>query len=142
MKDLHHNLKTVQSLDPAVTTGARSGAPIDRQGFEAVEHIVLFGASGDTLSPTLKFEAKLEASENGTDWSPVTEAKAVNGAVSASGVFATVDAAAKAQKEYRIGYVGNARYSRVKLALTGTHTNGTPVSALAVLARAHVKPVV
>ncbi|MCE9650580.1 MAG: hypothetical protein K8R18_13235 [Parvibaculum sp.] len=142
MKDLHHNLKTVQTLDPAVTTGARSGAPVDRQGFEAVEHIVLFGASGDTLSSALKLEAKLEASENGTDWSAVTDAKAVNGAVSASGVFATVDAAAKAQKEYRVGYAGNARYSRVTLALTGTHTNGTPVSALAVLARAHVKPVV
>lgn len=142
MKDLHHDLKTVQSLDPAVTTTARSGAPIDRQGFEAVEHIVLFGASGDTLSSTLKTEVKLEASEDGTNWAAVSEAKAVNGSVSASGVFATVDAAAKAQKEYRIGYVGNARYSRVTLALTGAHTNGTPVSALAILARAHVKPVV
>lgn len=142
MKDLHHNLKTVQSLDPAVTTSARSGAPIDRQGFEAVEHIVLFGASDDTLSSTLKTEAKLEASEDGANWAAVTDAKAVNGTVSAAGVFATVDAAAKAQKEYRIGYVGNARYSRVTLALTGTHTNGMPVSALAILARAHVKPVV
>lgn len=91
----------------------------------------------------MKTEVKLEASEDGTNWSPVADAKAANGGpVTAGGVFATVDAAAKAQREYRIGYVGNARYSRVTLALTGTHAAGTPVSALAVLARAHVKPVV
>jgi hypothetical protein len=143
MKDLHHSIKTVQTLDPATTTVARTGAPVDRQGFEAVEHIVLFGASGDTLSGTLKTDVKLEASEDGAYWSPVTDARAVNGGpVSAAGVFATVDAAAKAQKEYRIGYVGNARYSRVSLALTGTHTNGTPASALAVLSRAAVKPTI
>lgn len=142
MKDLHHDLKTVQTLDPAVTTSARAGAPIDRQGFEAVEHIVLFGASGDTLSSSLKIETKLEASEDGANWVAVTDAKAVNGEVSANGVFATVDAAAKAQTEYRVGYVGNARYSRVTLVLSGAHTNGTPVSALAILASAHVKPAV
>ena len=142
MRDLHHDLKTVQTLDPAVTTSARAGAPVDRQGFEAVEHIVLFGASGDTLSSSLKIEAKLEASEDGTNWTAVTDAKDVNGDVSASGIFATVDAAAKAQTEYRIGYVGNARYSRVTLAPSGAHANGTPVSALAILASAHVRPVV
>ncbi len=143
MRDLHRNIKTVQTLDPATTTAARTGAPVDRQGFEAVEHVVLFGASGDTLSGTLKTDVKLEASEDGANWSPVTDAKAVSGGpVSAAGIFATVDAAAKAQKEYRIGYVGNARYSRVSLALTGTHSNGTPVSALAILSRAAVKPTI
>lgn len=143
MRDFHRNIKTVQALDPALTTGARTGAPIDGQGFQAVEHIVLFGASGDTLSGTLKTDVKLEASEDGSTWSPVADAKAVSGGpVSAAGVFATVDAAAKAQTAYRIGYLGNARYSRISLALTGTHTNGTPVAAIAVLSKANVKPVV
>lgn len=141
MRDIHHNIRTVQTLDPAVTASPRSGAPVDRRGFEAVEHIVLFGASGDTLSPALKMEAKLEASEDGTSWAPVTDARAVTGGpVSTGGVFATVDAAAKAQKEYRVGYVGNARYSRVTIALTGSHAGGTPVAAIAVLSAAHVKP--
>jgi len=143
MKDIHTKIKTVQTLDPAVTTSARSGAPVDRQGFESVEHIVMFGASGDTLSGSKKFDVKLEQSEDGSNWTNVTDAKAVNGGpVDADGYFATVDAAATAQKEYRIGYAGNARYSRVSLVLTGTHSNGTPVSALAVLSAAHVKPVV
>lgn len=142
MRDIHHNIKTVQTLDPAVTTAARAGAPVDRQGFEAVEHIVLFGASGDTLSSTLKTDVKVEASEDGTNWSPVTDARLTSGvAVTAAGIFATVDAAAKAQMAYRVGYVGNARYSRVSLVLTGTHAAGTPVAALALLNKANVKPV-
>lgn len=143
MRDFHRNIKTVQTLDPATTTTARTGASVDRQGFNAVEHIVLFGASGDTLSGSLKTDVKLEHSEDGSTWAPVTDAKAVSGGpVSAAGVFATVDAAGKAQTAYRIGYLGHARYSRVSLALTGTHTNGTPVAAMAVLSKANVKPVV
>lgn len=142
MKDLHHNIKTVQTLDPAVTTAARVGAPVDRRGFEAVEHIVLFGASGDTLSDSVKTDVKLEASEDGSAWEPVTDPKAIlGGPTDGAGLFATVASDEATLSEYRIGYVGNARYSRVSLVLTGTHTNGTPVSALAVLAAANVKPV-
>lgn len=143
MKDLHHNIKTVQTLDPAVTTTNRAGAPVDRQGFESVEHIVLFGASGDTLSESVRTDVKLEASEDGSNWAAVTEADDVNGGpVSAGGVFATIDSTSLDQTDYRIGYVGNARYSRVSLVLTGTHTNGTPVSAIAILGAANVKPTV
>tara|TARA_R110000824_G_scaffold366730_2_gene555681 strand:- start:213806 stop:214237 length:432 start_codon:yes stop_codon:yes gene_type:complete len=141
MKDLHHNIKTVQTLDPAVTTANRAGAPVDRAGFEAVEHIVLFGASGDTLSGTVKTDVKLEASEDGSNWAAVTDASHVLGALpDENGIFASVESDEAAQVEYRIGYVGHARYSRVRLLLTGTHSNGTPVSALAVLGAAHVKP--
>jgi hypothetical protein len=143
MNDLHHNIRTVQTLDPAVTTTNRAGAPVDRRGFGAVEHIVLFGASGDTLSGALKTDVKLEASDNGSDWTPVTNAVDIlGGPISGTGVFATVDDDDLAQMEHRIGYVGAARYSRVSLALTGTHTNGTPVSAIAILGNAHVKPAV
>jgi hypothetical protein len=140
---LHDAIETVQTLDPAVAVTARASAPVDRRNFDGVEHVVLFGASGDRLSPSLKAEAKLEASDDGTNWTAVTAARDVNGGqISACGVFATVDAAAKAQREYRVGYCGKARYSRVTLVLTGTHVAWIPVSALAVLARAHRTPAV
>tara|TARA_R110002110_G_scaffold24174_8_gene90972 strand:+ start:224 stop:655 length:432 start_codon:yes stop_codon:yes gene_type:complete len=143
MKDLHHNIKTVQTLDPANTTASRAGAPVDRRGFEAVEHIAMFGASGDALSGSIKTDVKLEASEDGTNWLPVTHANEVNGGpVSETGVFATVNSTAVDQTAYRIGYVGHARYSRLSLVLTGAHTNGTPTSAIAILGAAHVKPAV
>ena len=34
------------------------------------------------------------------------------------------------------GYIGGKRYSRVQIDLTGTHTNGIPAAALAVLGHA------
>ncbi|MGB5092954.1 MAG: hypothetical protein WBN97_06540 [Parvibaculum sp.] len=143
MRDLHHNIKTMLTLDPAVTTAARSGAPVDSQGFHSIVHVACFGASGDTLSGSLKFEVKLEASDDASTWSAVTNANHVQGGpVNASGVFATIDSLAKDQLDYRIGYCGPSRYSRLTITPTGTHANGTPMGALAILASADVKPVV
>ena len=139
--DMHHNIASVQTLDPAVTTAPRAGAPVDVQGFHGVEHIVAIGASGDTLSGTDCLELVLEASADGSSWEAVTASGHVLGAVDGSGVFAAIDSAAKTQAEYRIGYLGPLRYSRVRVAPQGTHTNGTPVAALALLGGADVKPV-
>jgi hypothetical protein len=142
MRDLHSNLGLVQSLDPAVTTASRVGAPIDRQGFESVEHIVSLGMSGDTLSPTVSLSLKLEESEDGSNWSPVVNDSDVLGApVDGSGTFALIDDGAEDGQAYAVGYVGDARYCRVQVVLAGTHTNGTPVAALALLGHGSVKPV-
>lgn len=142
MRDLHSNLGLVQSLDPAVTTASRVGAPIDRQGFESVEHIVLLGMSGDTLSPSVSLSLTLEESEDGSNWSAVVNDSDVLGAsVDGNGTFALVDDGAEDGQPYAVGYVGDARYCRVQVALNGTHTNGTPVAALALLGHGSVKPV-
>jgi len=142
MRDIHNNIATVQTLDPAVTTISRYGAPVDRRGFAAVEHVVCIGASADTLSETVAIACVLEQSENGGDWQPVTAAHEVlGGTPDENGVFATVDDVAGDQRDYRIGYVGPARYSRVAVVLTGTHEDGTPIAALALLAHAQLKPV-
>lgn len=142
MRDLHSNLGIVQSLDPAVTTSTRVGAPIDRQGYESVEHIVSLGVSGDTLSPSVSLSMKLEESEDGTNWTAVVnDSEVLGAAVDATGVFALVDDPAEDGQAIAIGYVGDARYCRVQVELTGTHTNGTPVAALALLGHGGVKPV-
>ena len=139
--DMHHNMASVQTLDPAITTEARAGAPVDIQGFHAVEHIVSIGASGDTLGTEDYIELVLEASGNGGDWEAVNDAGHALGTVDEDGVFAVIDAAAKAQAEYRIGYAGPLRYSRIRVVPQGAHENGTPVAALALLGGADVKPV-
>lgn len=142
MRDLHSNLSIVQSLDPAVTTSTRVGAPVDRQGYESVEHIVSLGVSGDTLSPSVSLSMKLEESEDGTNWTAVVNDSEVLGAVvDGTGVFALVDDPAEDGQAIAVGYVGDARYCRVQVELTGTHTNGTPVSALALLGHGGVRPV-
>ena len=62
-------------------------------------------------------------------------------AVDGSGIFALVDDSSEDGQAFAIGYVGNARYCRVQVELTGTHSNGTPVAALALLGHGSVKPV-
>lgn len=142
MRDIHNGLKTVQTLDPALTTETRYGAPVDRQGFEAVEHIVCIGASGDVLSEAIAIALAIEVSEDGVSWAPVTEERDVLGETpDEAGVFATIDDVASDQSEHRIGYIGAARYTRIAVVLTGVHTTGTPIAALALLGAAHLKPV-
>jgi len=140
MKDLHNNIKVVQALIPAVVTADANGSGIDRQGFEMVEHIVVMGNSGDTLSGSVLIELVLQDSPDNSVWSDVILAKQVlvgadgiSVAPSATGVFATIDAPAEDSRHFRIGYRGGERYTRIQVDLTGTHTNGTPISVIAVL---------
>lgn len=142
MRDLHSNLGIVQSLDPAVTTSTRVGAPIDRQGYESVQHIVSLGVSGDTLSPSVSLSLKLEDSEDGTNWTTiVNDSDVLGSAIDGSGAFALVDDPAEDGRAISVGYVGDARYCRVLVELAGVHTNGTPVAAVALLGHGNVKPV-
>jgi len=142
MRDLHSNLGLIQTLDPAVTSASRAGAPVDRQGFESVEHVVLIGISGDTLSGVNSISLQLDESEDGSSWSPVINDSHVLGAsIDGAGIFAVIDEGAEDGFPRSIGYVGDARYSRVQVVLAGTHTNGTPVGAMAFLGHANIKPV-
>ena len=55
-----------------------------------------------------------------------------DGAVDSSGIFATFDANAEAPAVTSIGYVGGSRYIRVVADFTGSHSNGTPCSAMVI----------
>ncbi|MDE1173859.1 MAG: hypothetical protein PW790_09340 [Parvibaculaceae bacterium] len=141
MRDLHNNIKLASSLIPAVTLAARAGAPVDRRGFQSVDYLVLVGTNGNALSASVKLELKIETSEDGTNWTPVTDSRLVQGAsVTAVGIFLSLDAAAKTAQEYRLGLLGNDRYSRVSIVVTGTHATGTPIGVVALLSHASVKP--
>lgn len=143
MRDLHSNLGFLQTLDPAVTTATRAGAPVDRQGFESVEHIVLVGTSADILSPTVTIQLQLDESDDGSTWSPViADSDVLGGPIDGAGVFTTIDDPTEDGIAYAIGYVGDARYSRVQVVLAGVHASGTPIAAVALLGHGHVKPVI
>lgn len=133
--------KLVQSLDPSVTRTGRAGAPVDRQGYESVEHLVLVGTSREALSPSLSIELRLDESEDGTSWLPViNDSDVVGGPISDVGIFATLDHVAKDGQTYAIGYRGDARYSRIAIVLTGTHDTGTPIGAVTLLGHGDLKP--
>lgn len=141
MRDLHHSLRLVQALDPAPTTADRFAAPIDRRGFEAVEHVVLIGSAGVALNGTMRFDLVLESSDDGATWQRVTQEADVHAAgIDEDGVFAVIDAVAKAGAAYSVGYVGGRRYSRIGVLAVGSHGTGTPIAAVTLLGAAQIAP--
>ena len=133
MMDLANNLIAVQSLAPAVRTADANGTGVDLQGFEGAMAIFDIGAEGDTLSGSVKIDVKLEHSDDNSSFSAVTSSSDVtDGSVDSNGIWATFDDNAEAPAVVGIGYVGGKRYLRVVADFTGTHSNGSPVSAMIV----------
>ncbi len=131
MMDLANNLIAVQSLAPAVRTADANGTGVDLQGFEGAMAIFDIGAEGDTLSGSVKIDVKLEHSDDNSSFSAVTSSSDVtDGSVDSNGIWATFDANAEAPAVVGIGYVGGKRYLRVVADFSGTHSNGSPVSAM------------
>ena len=131
MKDLANSIAASASLTPAVRTADTNGTGIDLQGFESATVVWEVGAEGDTLSSTVKIEAQLEHSDDDSTYTTVAQADVVDGTVS-SGVFATYDANSEAPAVAKIGYIGGKRYVRVVDQRTGTHSTGTPTSAIVI----------
>lgn len=131
-RDLHNNITLVQSIVPIVLNNDTegTGVAVDTKGFEAAEMVFHFGDSGDTLSGALLLQAKLQESDTTTsgDFTDVAAADML-------GTLAVIDAPGEDQVVQAVGYVGNKRYIRAFIDTTGTHTNGTPCSAVAILHR-------
>lgn len=141
MKRNWYNNEVVVSatLDPAVRTADANATGVDGRGYASVIHQVHMGASGDTLSGSVYVEYELEHSDDNSSWSDCADTDLQNpdtgesGAVTGNntGTFAKVDDAAEDSTLLAIRYVGTKRYSRVVVNVTGTHTNGFPVGAVA-----------
>lgn len=138
MRDLHNNISVVEALETIVVNNDTegTGSVVDLVDHESAELIVAVGQSGDTLASNLKLDLILQHGDQagGGDMAAVAESD-VLGSWATGGIFATVDADGEDGAVYRVGYVGNKRYVRLFVDVTGTHTNGTPIGAVAVLGR-------
>jgi hypothetical protein len=119
MRDIVHNIGTVQALAPAVFAATTTGAALDLLGFESAAVVINTGAiasSGD-------FTAKLQESDTTTsgDFTDVA-ATALQGEFPAS---LAADSVAK------VGYTGFKRYVRLVI----TKNSGTSIAAGAVLVK-------
>ena len=145
MRDLHSNISVIKTLAPIIGNNDTEGTPAvsaDRQGFNSIEHIAVIGASGDTLSGSVKIALVLEDSDDDVTFAAVTDAAAVLGATpDASGIVKVIDDPAEDDTVFRCGYVGSKRYSRLRADFTGTHTNGTPIAMLALRGHPESRPV-
>jgi hypothetical protein len=114
MKDLHNNIDVRRGLSPkaAVTDNTAYVSEIlDRQGFEAVEFLILIGANTDTNAT---FTVLYEHGDDGVNFAAADEADLL-GTEDVAGFTADVDD----NKVRKIGYVGGKRYSRVTITPAG-----------------------
>lgn len=131
-----------QAIKPATLTADTNGSAIDLQGYDDVCLTVNVGVAGDTLSGSVKWEFEVQHGDQSTVLSACADTdltKAVTG--TNTGTFAVVDSLTEDETTYQTGYIGNKRYVRVVVNATGTHTNGTPIGATAILGRALNQPV-
>lgn len=140
-----HSLDVVSALTPAVVNDDTEGTGtiVDLRGAEAALVVVHVGISGDTLSGSLKHDFKLQHADTDADGSdPETgdfvavEADDVILAdglsLGAAGLIQTIDDAAEDPAVIKVAYVGDKPFIRILDDTTGTHTNGTPMSALVI----------
>jgi len=133
LKDLQNTVHVTQVIDPAVITTDTDSDSVDLLEYYAVTFMVLVGESGDTLSGSVKIELEIEDSDDDSSFSDAADAD-VQGYVAGTndGCFAVIDAAAEDDVVAIATYHGSARYARCVINVTGTHTNGTPIGAIAI----------
>lgn len=133
-------VKVVQTLVPILgnTTAEGTGVVVDRQGFQDAVMVAEVGISGDTLSGSIKWTIAFQECDdttpgNFTDISAADMGGAANDHI--------IDAAAEDPTTVIREYRGTKRYLRIVFEQTGTHTNGTPISAVILLGRPSDIPV-
>ena len=145
---MRHNLISSQSVAAVVVTSDANGTSVDMRGYNAVCFIVDVGIEGDTLSGSVMFEFEIEDSSDNSTFADAANADVLDGAGAAgttgsnNGTFATVDANAEIPARFLGFYTGTARYVRPVINVTGSHSNGTPISIIAIRCKADVLPAV
>lgn len=108
MKDIHRDSDYVNSLAPASRTATTNGTGVDLQGFEGAEIIITAGTITDgTHAP------KLQESDNGSTFADVSSSDLL-------GTFSNITS----NSTQKVGYVGNKRYIRVVVTVSGATTGG------------------
>jgi hypothetical protein len=129
LRSMKSVVSVVSSILPNVVNNDTdgTGVGVDLRGYHSALVIFHVGASGDTLSGSVKLELRVqESAELATGYTDVAQADL-------EGVQATtIDDAAEDEVVHVFGYKGSKRYIRAFVDATGTHTNGTPCSAVVV----------
>lgn len=131
-----------QSIDPVTLTADANGTGVDTRGFDSTTIVVLVGESGDTLSGSVYIEVEVEDSPDDSAWTDCDNADLTSYVTGTNtGTIAKIDAAAEDDVVVHAGYIGDKRYVRPVINVTGTHTNGTPIGAAVVNGHPHNYPV-
>jgi len=142
MRDFENNLKHDSVIDPKVLTADANSASVDMAEYKDVAFYVTVGAAGDTFSSSVKTEIEIQDSADNSTFAACADTDITN-AVSAThtGTCAVIDASTECAALYACQYLGAARYVRVVINVTGTHSNGTPYSVVALRSGSRNLPV-
>jgi hypothetical protein len=137
MRDLYHNIKVTQHLNPVVSTATKTSTAIDLQGFNSANVLFSIGLSGDTLSGSILWTLKLQHSDDDSTYTDVVLAELNNTAATV-----VINSSSLDETVYGFGYQGNKRYLKGVATPTGTHSNGTPIGIIALRDTAAYAPVI
>ena len=145
MRDIFSQLKLVKSIAAAAIAADNTPIAVDQRGFHACVYAIAVGPGGITFSPTNKIEFKLSHSDDGVNWTPVTndDVQLENGgSVGEGGIVKALTAPHDTAAVYKVGYIGNRNFHRLLADFSGTHTDSpTPIAATAILGHPLVAPV-
>jgi len=130
--DIFNRLLVEQLTDPETATQTVTSDSTDLAGYEAATFFVSYGQSGDTLSGSVYWSAKLQESDDDSTFSDVAAADVIG---NTENKFAVCNAAADDDAIYGLGYRGDKRYVKVVVTATGTHSSGTPIGVYVVKGR-------
>jgi len=141
-KDMLNNLKAVLGLDAQTLTADGTGAEVDMQGYNGLYIVFNIGESADTLSGSVKIECEIQHSDaSGSGFAAAADADVRDTVTGTNtGTVAVIDAAAEDSVIVECQYVGNKRYVKPIINLTGTHSNGTPCAITTFLFDPQIKP--
>lgn len=135
-RSMTDRIAVLYHLIGAFTTTQTPANGVDVKGLKTAEIIVEIGTITNIAnSPTPSWAFALQHSDTVNSGFAAVESTDVvmpgGAALGASGVFATVDAAAEDDAVYRVGYVGGKRYVRV-VATAAATPGSTPIAVLVV----------
>lgn len=142
MREQTNTLKIVSAVAPGAYAADVTPVTLDRLGFASVTFGLHVGVGGITFNGTNKIEIVLEESYDGEDWNPVLAKDIAGLDVSTDdGIVRALRTAHAQPSVTQLGYIGDARYVRLRPDFSGTHGTATPLSAVAILGRPAQAPV-
>jgi hypothetical protein len=136
MKDQANTIHVVRDISPQTQTNADTaiaGQIIDGAGYESVTRIIAYGAITDTdVTLVTLLEESDDSGMSGA--TAVADADMIGTEVGVTPLMSNDDTV------YKLGYVGNKRYTKMTITPTGNNSGAVSVSSVAVLSNARHQP--
>lgn len=142
MRDTFHNISPAVLIPAATYSADNTPVGVDLTGFNSALILLNIGVGGITFTSGNKIEFVLSHSDNGTDYTPVTDDGVVMDVpVSGNGIIFALMSEHATPSVRKIGYVGGRKFIKLLSDFSGTHGAGTPMSAAVARGHAYERPV-